>query len=150
MMAKVIVFAIWSALVVTISGYGGVYLIVRDEKQINGITKKTNLEIFKTKTINVPVVRSSKVDGYLLVQFAYSAPAKQKGDGRVSPEVYILDEAFRVIYADGKKIAKDMEKYDLKKLTKELLRRTRLRTGEKRVKEIFVQKFNFVAIADVR
>jgi len=68
----------------------------------------------------------------------------------VSPEAILLDEAFRAIYSDGRLNFCHLEKYDLDRLTQDLIGRVRQRLSSDAVKDVIVQEFNFVSLSDLK
>lgn len=111
---------------------------------------KEQTEQKKTRIINVPMIVSGQVQGYIVAQFAYvvdSHAAKELGP---IADNFILDEAFRMIYADETLDFRQLKKFDLTKLSQEVLARVRQRMKSEAVKEILVHEFNFVPREYVR
>lgn len=106
------------------------------------------LQYHKTKTLNVPMIARGAVQGYVVVQFGYTET--EKGASLpVPPDAFLLDEAFRIIYADPKLDFRHLEKYDVAGLTKELVKRVNHRLNDDVVKEVLVEEINFVAISEI-
>ena len=56
----------------------------------------------KTRVINVPMIADGSVQGYVVTQLAFTADAKMLRQLPVSPEGYVVAEAFRNVYGDEK------------------------------------------------
>jgi flagellar basal body-associated protein FliL len=110
--------------------------------------KAEKMQYHKTKTLNVPMIANGSVQGYVVVQFGYTASDKAASLS-VPPDAFLLDEAFRIIYADPKLDFRHLEKYDVGGLTKELVKRVNKRLNEDVVKEVLVEEINFVSSSDI-
>ncbi len=66
----------------------------------------------------------------------------------VPPDVFITDEAFRMLYV-GKVDFSHLEKYDLPALTGELVKKVNQRLGGDIVKDVLVEQFNYVPKDDI-
>lgn len=110
--------------------------------------KSEKLQYHKTKTLNVPMIARGAVQGYVVVQFGYTETDKG-ATLPVPPDAFLLDEAFRIIYADPKLDFRHLEKYDVAGLTKELVKRVNRRLNDDVVKEVLVEEINFVASKDI-
>ena len=56
----------------------------------------------KTRVINVPMIAEGSVQGYVVTQLAFTADAKVLRQLPVSPEAYVVAEAFGNVYGDEK------------------------------------------------
>lgn len=106
---------------------------------------KQQLNVEKTRVINVPMIANGAVQGFIVAQFAYTVDPKIAKTVNVQPDVFILDEAFRKIYTDDHLDFLHLEKYDLGALTKYLVQATNKRLGAELVRDVLVQDFSFVA-----
>ena len=104
----------------------------------------------KTRVINVPILVDGQVRGYVVAQFGYTADEKALKDAPTPPDPVILDEAFRMIYADEQRDFRDMKKVDLGKLTSELKARIGKRVGTDIVRDVMLEDFNYIAKDDIR
>ncbi len=106
---------------------------------------KPALEVQKTRVINVPIIADGAVRGFIVAQFAYTVDPKEAKTLSVSPDVFLLDEAFRKIYTDDHLDFLHLEKYDIGALTKYLVAATNKRLGMDLVHDILVQDFTFIS-----
>lgn len=104
----------------------------------------------KTRIINVPILAKGQVQGYVVAQFLYSVDVAAMHKTAASPEPYILDEAFRMIYGDERLDFAKLKRVDLGKFTAELRLRVAKRLGSDAIREILVQDFNYVSKDDIR
>jgi hypothetical protein len=107
------------------------------------------LDVKKPKPLTVPIVQSGKMQGYVVLQLAYSVDSKAAAAvGDVEP--YVLDEAFTFLYADVTFDPARLEAYDIDRFKSALLRRIAQRLKTDAVRDVLVQEFNYVAMADLR
>jgi hypothetical protein len=104
----------------------------------------------KTRVINVPILVDGQVRGYVVAQFLYTADEKAMKEAPTPPDPVILDEAFRMIYADEQRDFRDLRKVDLGKLTAELKSRVDKRIKPDIVKDIVIEDFNYISKDDIR
>lgn len=148
-MIKIVLAGIWACAVVMMSSYGVAYWQTHgkgpaSEAAVSGIEYK------KVRPLSVPLLSEGVIQGYIVVQFVFTADAKVLKDSPVPLEIYLLDEAFRLIYSDEALSFKQNERYDLAGLAKALTEKLRVRLKGDLVKEVLVDQFNYVAKADVR
>ena len=108
------------------------------------------LELRKARPLNIPIVADGAVQGYVVAQLSFTVDPTAAKQVSISPEAILLDEAFRAVYSDNRLNFRHLEKYDLDRLTKDLVSRVRLRVNADVVKDVIVQEFNFVALSDLR
>lgn len=105
-------------------------------------------EIRRARPLSVPIVREGQIQGYVVAQFAWLAePGRTAG---VDVEPYLLDEAFRAIYADARLDFRNLRKFDLDALRATLAARLRERLGEPILRDVLVHEFNYVSKSDLR
>ncbi len=113
---KVILVGLWVTLVALGTAYGVAVYAPSSTGQAKAAASVV-LQSQKTRVINVPMLSDGQVRGFLAAQFVFTTDANLAKTLQVSPEVYLLDEAFRTIYADSAIYLNPDEKYDLQKLT---------------------------------
>ena len=118
---------------------------VETPAKVDAAAGKPALESQKTRVINVPIVADGAVRGFIVAQFAFTTDAGKMKTLSVSPEVFLLDEAFRTLYADDKLDFLHLDKYDISGLTKHLVTATNSRLGEDVVHDVLVQDFTFIS-----
>jgi hypothetical protein len=108
------------------------------------------IEQKKTRVINVPIIAQGQVQGYVVAQFVYVAEAKALKALPAPPDATILDEAFRMIYAEEKVDFRKLQKADLSRLTGALKSNVAARLKSDVVRDILVQEFNYVSKDEIR
>ena len=99
----------------------------------------------KTRPVNVPVIADGAVQGYIVAQFVYTVDPVVAKQLTVPPEAFLLDEAFKRFYSDDKLDFKHLERYDIDRLTKDLVRAVNARLGANVLKDVLIDEFNYVS-----
>ena len=149
-MIRLLAVGVWACLVATVSSYAAGYWIARHGKVVGSDETFQGLEYKKTRSINVPVIANGSVQGWVVAQFVYTIDAKVAKALSVPPDAFVLDEAFRALYAEEKLDFRKLNKVDLGRVTKDLVARVDARMGGDIVKDILVQDFNYVSKDDIR
>jgi hypothetical protein len=148
-MIKLIVAGVWACLITLTAFYG---TMTWKAAHTGPATAKDAavLETQKTRVISVPIVADGTVQGYVVAQFSYVIDSKALKQAPVPPEAFLLDEAFRTIYSDDKFDFKHLDKYDITKLTKDLVQRVNTRLNADLMKDVLVEEFNFFSKEDAQ
>ena len=108
------------------------------------------LDYVKTEPISVPVIADGAVAGYVVAQLVYTVDAEIKRKLPVPLDVFLLDEAFRTIFADERIDFRHLERYDLGELTAAIAANVNARFTVALVREVLIGQVNFVSIEEVR
>jgi hypothetical protein len=103
------------------------------------------LQHLKTRVLSVPMVENGAVQGYIVARFAYTVEAKTMHQLAVPPEPYVVDEAFRRIYADERLDFRKLARYDLSILTAAIKQRVNERMQAEIVQDVLIEDFNYVS-----
>ena len=103
------------------------------------------LQHLKTRVLSVPMVENGAVQGYIVARFAYTVEAKTMHQLAVPPEPYVVDEAFRRIYADERLDFRKLARYDLSILTGAIKQRVNERMQADVVQDVLIEDFNYVS-----
>jgi hypothetical protein len=103
------------------------------------------LQYQKTRTLSVPMVENGSVQGYIIARFVYTVEAKTLHLLTVPPEPFVVDEAFRKIYADERLDFRKLARYDLSILTMAVKQRVNERMQANIVQDVLIEDFNYVA-----
>lgn len=106
---------------------------------------KPDLQVEKTRVMNVPMIAGGAIRGFIVAQFNYTVDGAKVKTLPVSPEVFLLDEAFRTIYTDDHLDFLHLDKYDINGLTKHLVVATNKRLGADIVHDVLIQDFTFIS-----
>ena len=104
----------------------------------------------KTKAINVPIISDGAVQGYIIAQFVFTIDSKIMNEMPVKPDVYLLDEAFKTIYAGEKVNFRQMKRQDLPALAKQLGDNVNKRLGATLVHDVLIDQLSYVPKEEVR
>ncbi len=149
-MIKMLILGIWAVGLTAASSAGVAYWKVNQGKIAGTDQSFEGLEYKKTRSLNIPMIAEGEVQGYLIVQLVYTADSKTLKSLPVPPEFFLLDEAFQTIYSDRSIDLKHLERYDLKKFTKSLIEKMRVRLNADIIKEVLIEEFNYVARSEIR
>jgi len=144
-MIKPILIGIWIS-GVTLGACYGALMWQAGQTKTEGKQEKFfgKLEQVKTKMISVPIVSDAAIQGYVIAQFAFTAEAEILKKLSVQPETFLLDEAFKIIFAGDVLQFKTMTKGDLVKIAKQIADNVNTRLGTELIHEVLVQELNFV------
>jgi hypothetical protein len=149
-MIKLIVSCLWIMAVTAASAYFGVTFLPKSheqtsEKHAGGEARESK----KTRPIDVPIIADGIVQGYIVAQFVYVTDTEAAKALSVPPEAYLLDEAFKTFYADDKLDFQHLERYDLKKMQIDLIKKVNARLGVDVLKDVLVDEFNYVSKSEI-
>ncbi|WP_181704740.1 hypothetical protein [Chthonobacter rhizosphaerae] len=133
---------IWICLVMVASGFAGTIWFL-DKATKSDDAYLDVLEYEKTDTIYVPVIRQSRIRGYVLLQLVFTADASVLHRMKVDPKPYVTDFAFRLIYADDALDFEKMRKTDLGALTAKVRDAVNERFGTRIVHDVLVEQFGY-------
>ena len=140
---KTFLVGLWVLAVSLGASYGAAILAAPKGQQATA--EKPNLQLEKTRVMNVPMIAGGAVRGFIVAQFNYTIdPAKAKALP-VAPEAFLLDEAFRAIYTDDRLDFLHLEKYDVTGFTTRLVAATNRRLGAELVHDVLIQDFTFIS-----
>ena len=110
----------------------------------------SDLVPIRTRMISVPVVADGAIRGYAVAQFAFTSPAKLMKQLAVKPDLYVLDEAFQLIFSGELVDFRQFKKQDLSTLGKKIAENVNKRLGIRVVEDVLVQELNYVPKDNVR
>jgi hypothetical protein len=142
-MIKLVASGIWICTVTLLSAYFAIAWKVKSTAAANHAEQV--IEFKKTRAISVPVIAEGAVQGYVVARFGYTIDTSSFKHMQVPVDVILLDEAFRTLYSDQSLDFRHLEKYDLTRLTRDVLRKMNLRLDGEMVKDVFMEEFNYVA-----
>jgi hypothetical protein len=149
-MIKLLAVGIWACIV----SLGAAYGILEWQKMGGGPASAEGgpikLTEVRTKAINVPIIADGSIQGYIVAQFVFAVDAKLLNDHPVNPEIYLLDEAFKTIYAGEKVNFRQMKRHDLPLLAKQLSKNVNKRLGVELVKDVLIDQLSYVPQSSIR
>ena len=144
-MIKQVLFGLWLC-AVTLGGTFGA--ITWHQKQqaaaIAAANRPPVLEQMQTKVINVPIIADGTVQGYVLAQFAFVVEADKVKEFSTKPDLILVDEAFKLIYAGEAVDFRYLRRADVDALSKIIRTNVNKRLGQDLVREVLVQQLNYL------
>ncbi len=140
---KAFVIGLWVLIVALGTSYAVAFISV--PAKTGAAAAKPSLTVEKTRVINVPMIAGGAVRGFIVAQFAYTVDSAKAKSLPISPEVFLLDEAFRTVYTDDHLDFLHLEKYDVGALTTKLVAATNKRLGDDVVHDVLIQDFTFIS-----
>jgi hypothetical protein len=107
-------------------------------------SKPSGLEYRHPDAITVPMISDGKLRGYVVAKVVFTADAAALRDSPIDPQPFVVDEAFRHIYTDGKVEFDHLSKYNLDKITGDIKDAVNKRLGTDLIKDILVEELNYV------
>lgn len=141
---KLLFIGVWVTLVALATAYAAA-VIVPSRAEANKVAAAVSLQYTKTRVLNVPMISGGVVQGFMAVQLGYTVDEAVLKAVHVPPEVYLLDEAFRALYADKALDFRDLAKYDLSKLTTRLVGATNDHLGAPVIKDVLIEQFSYIS-----
>src|SRR5262249_44575217 len=99
----------------------------------------------KTRALSVPMIENGNVQGYVVARFVYTVEARTMYQLTVPLEPFVVDEAFRKIYADEGLDFRKLARYDLSILTAGIKQRVNERMRAEIVQDVLIEDFNYVS-----
>jgi len=144
-MLKTIGLGIWATIVALAAGYmaatwntGATVDVVRAE------SKPSGLETRHPSAITVPMISEGKLSGYVVAKVGFTADAQALASSPIDPQPFVVDEAFRHIYTDGKVEFDHLSKYNLDTITAAIKDAVNKRLGTELIKDVLVEELNYV------
>jgi hypothetical protein len=148
-MIKLLATGIWVSLV-TVGAVFGVLELQKHSGSGGDAASEMRLEELRTKAINVPIIGGGVIQGYMVAQFVLTVDKNALVKVPVSPEVYVLDEAFKTIYAGEQVNFQNMKKQDLPLLAKKIGENVNKRLGIEMVQDVLIDQLSYIPKKDVR
>lgn len=148
-MIKLLATGLWAS-VMTLVAVFGVLEWQKNSRPGEASTAELRLEEFRTKAINVPIIGNGAIQGYMVAQFVFTVDAAAMRNLSVNPEVYVLDEAFKTIYAGEEINFQNMRKQDLPALARMLAENVNKRLGVAMVQEVLIDQLSYIPKTEMR
>lgn len=148
-MMKFLLAGLWAS-IVSLGTAFGVLQWLNSSVAAQAPNAETKIEEYRTKAINVPIIGGGTIQGYMVAQFVFTVDATALQTMRVNPEVYVLDEAFKTIYAGEQVNFQNMKKQDLPLLAKKLGENVNRRLGVNVVQDVLIDQLSYIPKKDMR
>jgi hypothetical protein len=113
-------------------------------KTVAAANPKIEIEQVQTKRISVPIITDGVVKGYVFAQFVFNVDGGAMKTMTIKPDIFLVDEAFKVIYRGDGINFRDPEKPDVGKLAKIIKDNVNKRIGSEFVQDVFVEELNYL------
>ena len=143
-MIKILATGLWVIIVALASSYAAVLYKIAHPPVVATDDTAGPQQSEKTRAISVPIIENGVVQGYIVTQLTYTLDPTLASKVTVTPEDFLLDEAFRRLYSDTAIDFHHLERYDIAKLKNDLVQATNARLGVNLIKNILIEDFNFV------
>jgi hypothetical protein len=100
--------------------------------------------------ISVPVIANGKVQGYIMAQFAFTIEGAALKRLPVKPDVYLIDEAFKILYSSDLLDFRQVKTQELPAVSKMIMDNTNNRLGGAIIRDVLVQEFTYLSKDQVR
>ena len=148
-MIKLLGTGLWAS-IVTLGALFGVLEWQKNIASAGAAAAEVRLEEFRTKAINVPIIGNGALQGYMVAQFVFTVDAVAMRKLAINPEVYVLDEAFKTIYAGDQINFENMKKQDLPVLAKALAENVNKRLGVPIVQDVLIDQLSYIPRSEMR
>lgn len=144
---RLFLFGLWVVAASTGSTFAGSYWrLHRAASTHEGVSAK--VEVKKLRPITVPIIAGGSLKGYVSGDFSVVLDP-DKTHGGVDPEVYVADEAFKLLYSHNDFNFAHMQKLDLSGLSRQITANVNARLGAETVRETLVKNFTFISKEDL-
>jgi len=98
----------------------------------------------KTHEINVPHIKDGAVQGYAVMLLSYTIDLDAMKKAAMAPDSILVDEAFRYVYNDDTIDFDHLDRFDLAKMSKALIRAVNGRVKGDVLVDVGVEEFAYV------
>jgi hypothetical protein len=149
-MLKLVAIGVWVILVTAGATYGAVYMAGLEASGGPAEEEDLGVEELKAEMTSVPVIQNGEVIGYLILQLSFAADRRLLGERKLDPMPFMMDAAFRVIFASTHIDFRRLKGGDLDALTGAIAKEANGRMGAELVRHVLLQQLNFVRKEDIR
>lgn len=142
-MLRQILLGLWVCAVSLGATYGGFIYKTRPASAPE-TSHDANINAQDLKTITVPIIQEGQIRGYISADFSVVVAQQDPHEKGPETESYVLDEAYRLIYADSTVEFQNIQKTDLTKITSDIKSRVNSRLGRDSIKDVLVRGFHYV------
>ena len=149
-MLKIVILAVWVIAVTAIATYGSVRFKGSLTAHSTEEQGDLGVEELKTEMTSVPMIRGGEIIGYVIIQLSFEADRGKLKELKLEPEPYLIDAAFRVIFASKEVDFRRLRGSDLDRLTAAIAAESNALIGGNLVRAVLIQQLNFVRKEDIR
>ena len=108
------------------------------------VSAHVTTSVRKLQPLTVPILSNGQVQGYVLARLSLEVDEKNAKAAELPPDPFVLDEAFRYLYAEADIDFRKLGRPDLNRIRGEILKRSSARLKSDLVKDVLIEEFNFV------
>lgn len=108
------------------------------------------VDYVKAPLVGVPIIKNKQLTGYVVAKFVYTIEQKKAKSLSVPPDPFLVNAAFQRIYTEATADVDDIKKPKIKMLLENLRADVNERYGKPIVKEVLIERLNFLPIESVR
>jgi hypothetical protein len=149
-MTKVLFVGLWVCLVALGSTYASIVWRASRPPPQQGDQPTESVETLKTRLISVPIITKGSIHGYLMAQFAFTIEGKTLKRLTVKPDVYLIDEAFKILYGSDLFDFREVKAQELPAISKMIMDNTNNRLGGPVIRDVLIQEFTYLSKDQVR
>jgi hypothetical protein len=143
-MIKYLMLGMWICVLALGSAYATLTMVGTPGEADKAAEEAPPPEQVRTKRLSIPIIGDGKVKGYVLTQLVFNIDAKAAQQMAVRPDIFLVDEAFKVIFSGEAINFSALEKPDGKKLTDVIKKNINTRFGDNFLQEVLVQELTYV------
>ncbi len=107
-------------------------------------------EARRTHEINVPRIKDGAIKGYAVMLLSYTVDVDALKTAAMAPDSILVDEAFRYVYNDDTIDFDHLDRFDVAKMSKALIRAVNARVKGDVLVDVGVQEFTFAPMSETR
>jgi hypothetical protein len=143
---KTVALGLWGCAVALIAAYMAATWNPGETVEAARIEHKLEtLEFRKPAAITVPMIADGRLRGYVVATVVFTAAPKDAHAFPFDPQPFVVDEAFRRIYTDGKIEFDHLSKYNLEEMTKGIKEAVNARLGMPVISDVLIEELNYVS-----
>ncbi len=104
----------------------------------------------KTHEINVPRIKDGAIKGYAVMLLSYTLDLDALKKAAMAPDSILVDEAFRYVYNDNTIDFDHLDRFDLAKMSKALIRSVNARVKGDVLVDVGVEEFTYAPVSETR
>ena len=149
-MLKLVAIGVWIIAVTAGATFGSVHFAKSGGPAESEEKPDLGVEELKSEMTSFPIMRNGDITGYLILQLSFSADRRLLAERKVDPLPFLMDAAFRVIFARTDVDFDRLRSKDLEEVTSMIAAEVNARLGVELVRHVLLQQVNFVKKEDIR
>jgi flagellar basal body-associated protein FliL len=147
---KTLLIGLWVCMVSLGSSYFFIHMQSKNAAHDPTEEEAAAIEFIKTDMVSVPIIKTGKVQGYLVTQLSFAVNAVETTKLSFEPTPYLIDIAYRILYENSVVDFSHLQPQDLVSLTKKITAAANAKLGAEVVKDVLLNEINYVPRDEVR